>query len=881
MKRRERQLQAELDYHIDRVTQDYIAQGIDPEEARRRALVEFGGATQIHEELRDIHRPRWLADLRQDLAYAARTLRRSPGFLACAVMTLALGIGANTAIFSLIDVVMLRPMPAVRAPEELVQIARVTDHCGSCAVSYPLFELFRDRLPSISGSFVVMPVAYSITVDGVDEEVGGDEVSGQYYSILGLAPAAGRLLGPDDDAVPTPVAVISYDYWRRRFGLDPAAIGKSFTHATTTLTIVGVEPPGFDGTERGRTREFTTPLSMTDRLGGGNGQWRHQWDMNFFPMMARLKPGATIASANAEVAALFAGWQHDRSAELPGQFYRDRLMKERAAALPGSAGMNGLRVQFRKPLTILMGIVALVLLLACANLSGLLLARGSARQREISVRRALGAGNGRLARQFLAESLLLALLGALAGLGLAQWFSRSLVTMMANGDVLILNVSPDWRIFAFTAAVSVLACVLAGLAPGLSAGRVSVNPALKEVRTGGNRRLGRALVVAQLAISMTLLVGASLFIRTLLKLYSVDTGVRTGGVFVFNVAAKHHFPDARSVEIEEGIVDRLRSLPGVAAASAANMLPMGGGLWTRSVVVEGYTFRPGEDDTAAINAIAPKYFAVTGTPLLLGRDFTPRDEAGSSPVAIVNETFVREFFGGQHPLGRRVTSNNVTYEIVGVAKDAKYEGLRKDVPRTLYIPWVEQGNINLTNRSQPMGYTYIARVASGDPMRLAPLVERMIPEIESAMRMRTPQTFEDHVNQSILDERMMATLGGFFGLLALIVACLGIFGILAFQVSRRINEIGVRVALGATRGNIVTLVMREVAMLLAPGCILGAISAAWLARFANSFLFGVTPTDPASFALAAGALAAATLAAGFLPALRAARVDPMAALRCD
>jgi predicted permease len=529
-----------------------------------------------------------------------------------------------------------------------------------------------------------------------------------------------------------------------------------------------------------------------------------------------------------------------------------------------------------------MGIVALVLLLACANLSGLLLARAASRQREISIRRALGAGSGRLTRQFLAESLLLGSCGALVGFAVAQWFSRALVTMMANGDDLPLSVSPDWRVFAFTGAVSLLACIFAGLAPGLSAGRVSVNPSLKEVRTGGGHRpLGRVLVVAQLAISMTLLVGASLFIRTLVKLYSVDTGIRTGGVLIFDVTAKHHFPPARSVEIQNAIVARLQSLPGVTFASAADILPLGGGLWTRRVQVDGYTFRPGEDDTAALNAIAWRYFAVTGTPILLGRDFSERDTVGSSPVAIVNQKFVRELFAGRSPLGRHVTQNDVTYEIVGVVKDAKYESLRKGVPRTLYIPWEQQGEMGQANRSQPMAYAYLARVASGDPMRLTPLVEHAMPQIDPAMRMRTPRTFQDHVNQSTLNERMMATLGGFFGLLALIVACLGIFGILAFQVSRRINEIGVRMALGATRGNIVNLVLREVAMLLLPGCTLGALAAAGLTRFANSMLFGVTSTDPTAFALAAAALAASTLAAGFLPALRASRVGPITALRCE
>jgi predicted permease len=882
-KKLERRLESEIDYHIERVTQSYVAQGMDGHEARRQALLEFGGATQIREDLRDVHRSRWLADLRQDLAYAARTLRRSPGFLACAVMTLGLGIGANTAIFSLIDALMLRPMPVVHDPARLVQISRmIPEHCEDCRISYPLFEYFRDRLSSVSGAFIVMDIAHEITVDGVDENVNADEVSGAFYSALGLAPAAGRLLGPEDDAAPTPVAVISYDYWRRRFGLNPAAIGKSIVYANTALTIVGVEPEGFEGIEPWRTRDFTAPLSMTDRLGGGNGGWKRQWDLNFFEMMARLKPGVSIARANAEIASVFGVWRTDKARELPGPFYRQRFLKERALAMPGLAGLNGLRVDFIKPLGILMGIVALVLLLACANLSGLLLARASSRQREISIRRAIGAGNGRLTRQFLAESLLLAACGAIAGLAIAQWFGRALVTMMANGDQLPLGVSPDWRIFAFTGAVSLLACIFAGLAPGLSAGRVSVNPALKETRAGGGHRsLGRLLVVAQLAISMTLLVGAGLFIRTLVKLYSVDTGIRRGGIFVFNLNAKHHFPPERSVEIQTAIVDRLRSLPGVTFATAANMLPLTGGLWTRQVQPEGYTFHAGEDDSAAFNSIAPQYFGVTGTPLLLGRDFNQRDTETASPVAIVSQTFARAFFGGQPPLGRHVTSNKVTYEVVGVAKDAKYEGLRQGVPRTMYIPWVQQGDMALENRSQPMGYTYLARVASGDPMRLSALVAHAIPEIEPAMHMWNPQTLDAYVNRSMLNERMMATLGGFFGLLALIVACLGIFGILAFQVSRRTNEIGVRVALGATRNDIVRLVMREVTMLLAPGCAIGAVCAVWLARFANSFLFGVTSTDPAALALAAGTLAVSTLAAGFLPALRAARIDPMAALRCD
>ncbi|MEI9976320.1 MAG: ABC transporter permease [Ignavibacteriota bacterium] len=560
-------------------------------------------------------------------------------------MTLGLGIGANTAIFSLIDSLMLRPMPAVRQPRQLVQFVRQTETCQDCRVSYQLFEFMRSRLSSFSAMFAEIDVRHEITLDGTDEMVSGDEVSGDYYTVLGLTPAAGRLLGPEDDAAPTPVAVISYDYWRRRFGMNPAAIGRTFTYATATLTIVGVEPEGFDGVEPWRAHQFTVPLSMSEPMGGADNSWRRERSAYFLEVMARLKPGVSRERASAEVDAVFGAWRTDTAATIGAPFDRARFLKTRAALPAGLAGLNGLRVDFVKPLAILMGIVALVLLLACANLSGLLLARAASRQREISIRRALGAGNGRLARQFSGGKPAAGVCGAAIGFAMAQWFVRALVGMMANGDPLPLSVAPDWRIFAFTGVVSLLACVFAGLAPGLSAGKVAVNPALKEVRTGGgNRRLGRALVVAQLAISMTLLVGASLFIRTLVNLYGVDTGVRTGGIFVFNVTAKHHYSPERTAVIQTSIVERLRSLPGVAFASAANMLPLAGGVWTQKVEVEGYTFRPGEDNNVASNAIAARYFAVMGIPLLLGRDSATATRPGSPPTAIVNEAFVRKVF---------------------------------------------------------------------------------------------------------------------------------------------------------------------------------------------------------------------------------------------
>ena len=876
-KRLDARLKSELQYHLDRAADEYVAQGMTPGEARRRASVEFGNAAYIQEDLRDVHRMRWLADLRQDLAYAARNLHRSPGFLIYTVLTLALGAGANTAIFSLINAVMLRPLPVVHDPSTLVQIARQTNHCEACVVSYPLYEYFAGGLKSVSGAFAVLSVRHEVTTGAGDEMLNGDLVSGGYYRSLGLTPAAGRLLGAEDDAAPSPVAVLSYNYWQSRFGLDSGVIGKKLIFGTTVLTIVGVEPQGFEGTERGRLREFVAPLSMVERMNGGKQPWRQEWDYNQLTAMARLQPGVTVSRANAEVNVLFDMWRKEKAATL-SPFYRARFLKERAVALPGAAGANGLRARFVKPLSILIAIVALVLILACANLSGLMLARASSRQHEIAIRRSLGAGTGRLVRQFLAETLLLAACGSAAGFAMALWFSRTLVTMMANGGRLDLAVSPDWRVFMFSAGITVFACVASALAPGLFAARTQVNPALKQVHAAGQSRLGRALVIAQLTISMTLLVGASLFIRTLVNLYHVDSGIRTGGVLTFSVAARNQFPGARSISIQRAIIAYLRSLPEVVSASAADVLPLSGSLWSKQVAVEGYTFRQGEDDSAAFNAIGSGYFGLTGTPLLLGREFSDRDTAESGRVAIVNESLARAFFSGRQAVGMHVTVQKVAYEIVGVVKDAKYENLRNPVPRTLYVPWMQLPG---GQDSQPSEYWYLARVAGGDPKRLTPLLERSIPEIEATLRLRAPQTYADTIDQSTLKERMMAALGGFFGLLALLVACLGIFGLTAYQVSKRITEIGVRIALGASRRNVILLVLEDVGVLLAVGCAGGAMAAAALAPFVKSILFGVTPTDPGAFVQAGLALTVATLAASYLPAVRAARIEPMNALRLD
>ena len=857
----------ELRYHFDRLVREYIATGMDPDEARRRTRLEFGGVEQIKEECRDM-RGRWLEDFGKDLRYAVRTLRRSPGFVAVAVVSLALGIGANTAIFSLIDAVMLRTLP-VKEPERLVMTTRLTEEGKPGVVSYPLFEYFRDNLKSISAAAAEWSSNPAIVMDGSEELVNGEMVSGGHYSVLGLEPAAGRLLGPEDDVLSpaSPAAVISYHYWQRRFGLSPAAIGKTFRLRDTVYTIVGVTPPRYQGTRPGREPDITIPLMMML-----SENQRREHGTNMLSMMARLAPGVTVAQANAELQVLWRNLSQRWAAEEPVKD-RPKIVARKAAVLSAATGFNPLRNSYSQALLVLMGMVALVLLLACANLSGLLLARAASRQREISIRLAIGAGRGRLMRQFLAESFVLAALGGGAGLLLAGWFSRALVTMLANGGTLLLDTAPDWRVLGFTGAISLVSCVLAGVAPGLHALRTNLNPGLKELRAGGHQRMRKALLVGQLAISMMLVVGAALFVDTLVKLYRVDRGLRTGGVLTVGVRSSERYPQARSWAVQEALVERLSKMPGVASASASQVIPLGGGLWSRYVQVEGYTFRADESEDAGFNAVAPKYFATVGTPLLSGREFDERDTNTANKVAIVNESFARYFFGGRSPLGKRVTSVKVTYEIVGVVKDAKYQSLRQEVLKTMYIPWTQREG------EQPTSYTYLAQVAGGDPMRLVPTLEKLVREVDSGLRFRAAQTYDQLVDRSIVTERIMATLGGFFGVLALIVACLGIFGVMAFQVSRRMNEIGLRMALGASRGGIVAMVLGEVAVLLAAGCAIGGAAALTLTGLTSKMLFGVRPADPGLFAMAAAVLGAAALAAGWLPARRAAAVDPMAALR--
>ena len=816
---------------------------------------------------------RWGQDLGQDLRYALRLLRRNRVFATVVILTLGLGIGANTAIFSLVNAVMLKALP-VHEPDRLVRIGRIRDDGngptgGPTSVSYRVYEHLREHLRSVSGVFAQATFGEPMPVDGEDDLVRVDAVSGSYFGVLGIRPAAGRFFGAADDAAANAVAVITDAYWQRRFGRRPDVIGASLSIQQRVFTIVGVTPSAYAGALHGRTTDVIVPLAtlMT-------GEQRTNFNNHWLAVLGRLEPDSSVAQANAEVAALFKALLHANASSATGARQAE-ILRQHAGAAAARSGFNGLRDGIARPLLLVMGIAGLILALACVNLSGLLLARGEARHREASVRLAIGAGRGRLMRQLLTESLVLALIGGAVGLAMAGWFSARLLNLFVSGLDVVLSVAPDWRALAFTGLLSVATCIAAGLAPALRAVHVNVNPGLKEVRTRGRGRLGKALVVAQLAISMVLIVGATLFIGTLAKLYAVDRGFESDDVLVLNLR-NSRFPRDRARAVQQDVLDRLRSLPGVRSASAAQYLPVGGwsgGLFRISVHVEGYAERPDEPNVG-FNVIAPGYFATLGTPVLAGREFTDRDAGTGPKVAIVNDSFARHFFGTRPPLGRRVTSFGGTYEIVGVVRDGKDQHLRETTLPTMYVSWTQREEAD-----QPASYAYLVRSDGGNPLRFVPALDPLVRAADPRLRVRTAALYETLIDQTISNERVLATLGGLFGTLGLVIAAVGIFGVLAFQVARRTNELGVRMVLGASRWSVMGLVLRDVATMLVPGIAIGVGMSLMVTGFARGMLFGLTPTDPAVFALAASALTGAALIAGWLPARRASRVDPMNALR--
>ena len=830
--------------------------------------------------------------LLRDLKFALRTLRKSPVFTLVAVISLAFGVGANTAIFSLINQVLLQNLP-IRDPERLVLLSRTGiiygSNTGRNAISYPMYQAIRDNNQIFDGVFCRRALALSISFEGKTERVDGELVSGNFFNVLGIGAALGHVFTAEDDLHQGahPYLVISYGYWQSHFGGRNDVLGKKLIVNGTPMTIIGVSQRGFESVDPGESPQIRLPVMMqasvfpwkSYSLWNRRGHW-----VNAF---GRLKPGIAIQQAKATLAPFYHQQleyevrQPDFNKATP--YVRQRFLTGTLEVLPASNGRDGLRRQFEKPLLVLMGVVALVLLIACANVANLLIARAAARQKEMAVRAALGASRTRIVSQLITESLLLSFLGGAVGFALAIWLDRLLVALIPSGDTSIhISTTPDWRVLLFTFGVTVLTGLIFGLAPALQTTRLDLAETLKDqagaVVSGGSVHIRKMLVVGQVALSLLLLIGAGLFIRTLQNLRDLDPGFRIDQLDSFTIDPHlNGYPDARSLHFLRQLRESMDALPGVQSASLAVVAVLTGEEWDSSITIEGYHAKDGENMGPHMNYISPDYFRTMAIPVKLGRDFNERDETGSPKVAIVNQKFVKRYLGNQNPIGHRIgmgsnpgTKTDIT--IVGVAGDTKYEDLRQDVPVELYLPYTQTEFVTAMT-----AYVRTSQPSNSAFMALRGVVHNLDPDLP----MYHIRTLTEQANRSLITERLVATLASTFGILATVLAAIGLYGVMAYTVTRRTREIGIRMALGAARGSVAWLVMREVLLLLAIGLAIGIPAAFGLSRFVQAQLYGIKPADAATMAAAVVGIAFIAILAGYLPGRRATRIDPMQALRWE
>jgi len=843
-----------------------------------------------------------MSTLFYDLRYGLRMLARNPGFTAVAVLTLALGIGANTAIFSLMNAVMLKVLP-VQKPEQLVLFFEGSDEGMRISkggigeggrwkyYSYPLYEYLRDHNQFFQGicAFRLGEDRLSVNVVGRPSgesapEVTGHLVSGNYFSVLGVNAILGRTLSPEDDRLGArPAAVISYGYWKQNLGGNPAAVGKVVDLNGTPFTIVGVTPREFFGERVRRSPNFWLPMVMQPQI-MLHESFLKDPDIYWVNLMGRLKPGATRQQAQAGLTIQLRQFLTSQAGSQISQHERKEIEKSYISLAPGGPGVSGLRERYSEPLHILMGVVALVLLIACANVANLLLSRAAARHREISVRLALGASRVRLIRQMLTESLLMAGLGGALGALFAAWGVRILVSKFA-GNSYGPDVTPDLRVLSFALAICALAAILFGLAPALRSTRVELAPALKAGSfspgaTGRRWSLGKGLVSFQAALSLLLLVGAGLFVRTLQKLEAEDLGFNRQHVLLVGIDARlAGYKPAQLAPLYQRLIDRVSALPGVRSASLAAYSPMSGNSNTSNISVEGYAPPPGQDMNIHLNVVGWKYFETAGTPMLLGREIGLQDTASSPKVAIINATMAHDFFGDQNPIGRRFgfgddPKHSGDIEIVGVAADAKFSNLRQKPEPMVFLPVLQmQGDA---------AYVWELDLRTvGDPRSAATEVRSALAGIDKGLPVTRLKTLSEQVDDSLEQERTISQLSSFFGLLALTLACVGLYGVMAYMVARRTSEMGIRMALGARSSDVLWMMLREGLFLVLAGIAIGIPAAIGAGHLVSSLLFGLTPSDPVTISLATLLLVAVAVLAGYLPARRASRVDPMVALRYE
>jgi predicted permease len=882
-RRYEQDLDDELRAHLEIEADERMDDGLSPAEAQAAARRQLGRPLlAIKDEARDA----WGWDawdrLWQDLRAAWRVLRRNPAFTLVAVLSLAIGIGANSAIFTLVDLVALRTLP-VSEPDRLVRVVHAGERGSSGSANVALFRTLRDGARAFSGVTIVKGESYKIRHGDRLDTVAGQAVSGSYYATLGVDALIGRTLTGSDDANAAvdakgsaeQAAVLGYAYWRRQFNGDPNVLGQTLVIDQHPYTIVGVTPPSFFGLQIGRTRDVTIPLP---RPAEDDSRSWYSYDI-----IGRLAPGATAEQASAEVDAI--GRPFLTQTSMPAKMREGQF--QRLGVESAARGLGELRGEFAEPLVVLGGIVALVLLLACANLAGLLLARGVARQREMAVRAALGAGRWRLVRLQLAEGLVLATLGAIAGLGLAWFGTSALASFLPDyGAPRTLDLRPNPLVLAFTAAVTLVSGLLLGSASALRVWRTRLQPSLADGGRGATRtRLGagRALVIFQVAVSLVLVTGALLLVRSLNNLKSVDTGFVRDGVLIFTFDRQGVSDDeAASARQARDLLARLRQLPGVTQAALARVLPLTGEGWQTFIGVPGFVAQDMADQVAHVNAIGGRFFETFRVPIVSGRPIRDEDDEAAPAVAVVSERFAKHFYGTANPIGHQLDVGRKPIRrvtIVGIAKDLRHQSIRKEAERTLYLSVAQMGPAS--GAWQRVG---VAVRSTLPPSTLIPAARRTVHEMSPDADLRSMRMLTRELDERLVRERLLATLSGFFGIVALLLAAIGLYGLLAYAVSRRTGEIGIRLALGATRGAMLWMVCRECLLLAAAGTAIGLAGSFWTTRLLEGrllegFLFGLTPTDLTTLLLAVALLLGIALAAGLIPARRAARVDPLTALR--
>ncbi len=895
----ERELEEEMSFHIEMKTRELVEAGMSEEQARRAARRVFGNRALLEEDSRGAWRFVLLETTLQDVRYGTRTLLRNPLFAAAVVMTLALGIGANTAIFSLLDSVALRPLP-VQSPEELYvfgsRYSMTTIQADGVAernpdfFSHPLYRDFREHGTTFSdlAAFSSWPVDVHLTPDEASPGVSAQRalawlVSGNFFETLGVQAALGRALTSEDDRTPGahPVVVLSHAFWARRFGQDEDVIGRPLRMNGMEYTVLGVTPPGFRGVTVGLDTDIWVPLAMQAQLTRGPSDLDDR-NILWLRLVGRRQRGIEAEQAAARTNDLFQRMLVKEAGSDLTPDTRQAIARLTTELVPFERGFSGLRRRYARPLLVLMTVVGLLLLIACANVANLLLARAARRGREIAVRLTLGASRSRLVRQLVTESLLLALAGGAVALLVARWTTGFILGLIYSGPV-PLDVGIDLRVLGFTLGVSLLTAFLFGLAPARRATRVDLLSTLKSqtgLASAGHRgwSLRQTLVVCQVALSLVLLVGAGLFLRSLDNLRSQDLGFHTEGLLQVDLDPQGGGYEAAQLSgLYQDLVEGIEALPAVESASLSSFSLLSGSRTRNEVFVDGYAPRTDEDRRIEQTVVTPGYFETIGARPLLGRPAEERDRQGAPRVALVNQSFARHYFGDESPLGRRFgvdgESSSRDFEIVGLMKNLKYNDLWADPARLVYFPFAQQG-----------GYLHALQVRSREDLATvaaASQVRRLVSKVAPDLPILAIRSLTQEIDLSLRQEKLLSRLTGFFGLLALLLASIGLYGVLAYGVSQRTSEIGIRMALGAPRLRVLWMVLRSAMVWASIGVAIGALGALAAGRLVSSLLFGLAPTDPATILLAATVLLLVAAFAGYWPARRASRLDPVIALRCE